>query len=56
VEEGVTFEQGLFGNIEHIPFAQGHIGDVWISLTEALEFIRAMRRHAGGYDEPMSES
>lgn len=57
VEEGIKFEQGLFGNVEHIPFAPGHIGDVWISLTEALEFIRATRRHAVGYgDEPKSES
>jgi hypothetical protein len=57
VEDGASFQQGLFGNIEHIPFAPGHIGDIWISLTEALTFIRAARRHAvGNDDEPMSAS
>lgn len=50
VEEGVQFEQGLFGNVEYIPYSQGHVGDVWISLTEALEFIRALRRRAVGAD------
>jgi len=48
VEQGVEFDQGLFGNLERIEFAKGHIGDVWISLTEALAFIRAARRDQGG--------
>jgi hypothetical protein len=57
VEDGVEFKQGLFGNVEQIPFSPGHIGDVWISLTEALEFIRATRRHAvNDEDELTSES
>lgn len=43
VENEAAFEQGLFGNIEHIPFKEGHIGDVWIGLTEAMAFIRAQR-------------
>lgn len=44
VEEGVAFEGGLFGNVEYIPFAPGHVGDVWIAFVEALAFIRAGRR------------
>ena len=45
VEQGMEFEAGLFGNIEHIPFGKGHVGDVWISLSEAIGFIRANKRH-----------
>ena len=55
VEEGAKFEAGLFGNIEYIPFAPGHAGDVWISLVEALAFIRAGRRRGDarkGESEP----
>lgn len=44
VEDGTEFEQGLFGNVEYILFAPGHVGDVWIALTEAIAFIRANRR------------
>lgn len=43
VEEGIEFDQGLFGNVEWIRFASGHIGDVWIQLTEAIKYIRARR-------------
>jgi hypothetical protein len=40
VEEGESFERGLFGDIEWIRFDSGHIGDVWIKLTEALGYLR----------------
>lgn len=43
VEEGIEFDQGLFGNVEWIRFGSGHIGDVWIRLTEAIKYIRAGR-------------
>jgi hypothetical protein len=29
-----------------LEFAKGHIGDVWIRLTEAIGFIRAQRQRA----------
>lgn len=41
VEDTAQFEQGLFGNVEWIRFSAGHIGDVWIRLTEAVRFVRA---------------
>lgn len=51
VEEGVGFDQGLFGNVEWIRFGVGHIGDVWIKLTEALKYVRAERaRSLESYD------
>jgi hypothetical protein len=40
VEEGATFEPGLFGDIEYVRFASGHIGDSFLKLLEAVSFIR----------------
>lgn len=51
VEDGVEFQQGLLGNVEYITFAPDHIGDVWISLTEALAFIRSARTQAQVADQ-----
>lgn len=53
VEEGAKFEAGLFGNVEYIPFAAGHVGDVWIALVEALAFIRAGRRRGDTLKGPL---
>ncbi len=40
VEEGAAFEPGLFGDIEYVRFASGHIGDSFLKLLEAVSFIR----------------
>jgi len=34
-----------------LEFAKGHIGDVWIRLTEAIGFIRAQRQRAADSDD-----
>jgi hypothetical protein len=34
-----------------LEFAKGHIGDVWIRLTEAIGFIRARRQRAADSDD-----
>jgi len=43
VESGATFQQGLFGNVEFVEFAAGHIADAFVKLLEAIRFIRAQR-------------
>ena len=43
VEEGSEFEGGLLGNVEYIPFASGHPGDIWISLAQAVQYVSAAR-------------
>ncbi len=40
VEDGVTFEPGLFGDIEFIPFSVGHVGDAFLKVLEAVVFLR----------------
>jgi hypothetical protein len=40
VEKGVTFQPGLFADLEYIEFAPGHIGDVFLKLLQAIQFIR----------------
>lgn len=44
VQDGSTFEAGLFGDIEYITVSPGHAGDGFISLLEAITWIR---RRAG---------
>jgi hypothetical protein len=39
VEQGARFEKGLFGDIEYIPFAPGHIGDAFKKLVEGIRFL-----------------
>jgi hypothetical protein len=43
VATGATFALGLFGDLEYIPFAPGHIGDALISLLEGVAYIRRIR-------------
>jgi hypothetical protein len=43
VEEGVEFTQGIFGDLEYIPFAPGHIGDAFLKLLEAVKYIRQLQ-------------
>jgi len=40
VEENTKFERGMFGDLEYIPYASGHIGDVFIGLLEAINYIK----------------
>lgn len=40
VEDGTAFEPGLFGDIEYVRYASGHIGDSFLKLLEAVSFIR----------------
>lgn len=40
VVQGATFATGLFGDVEFIPYAPGHIGDTFLSLLEAVVFVR----------------
>lgn len=49
VEEGAKFEPGLFGDVEFIRYAPGHIGDSFLKLVQALSFLRAQKL-AGGAD------
>ncbi len=40
VERGAKLEPGLFGDVEYIEFAQGHIGDAFLKLLQAVRFVR----------------
>src|SRR5262245_50120609 len=40
VEKGATFHRGLFADLEYIEFTPGHIGDAFLKLLQAIEFIR----------------
>jgi hypothetical protein len=43
VENGANFVTGLFGDLEHIPFEPGHIGDAFLKLLEAVRFLQRER-------------
>jgi hypothetical protein len=43
VAAGATFERGLFGDLEYIPFDPAHPGDVAIPLIEAVQYVRRTR-------------
>jgi hypothetical protein len=40
VHEDATFAQGLRGDLEWIPFSEGHISDAFSKLLEGIDFIR----------------
>lgn len=44
VESGARFETGLFADLEYIPFEAPHVGDAFLQLVQAVNFIRAGRR------------
>jgi hypothetical protein len=50
VESGASFAAGLFGDLEHIPFEPGHIGDTFLKLLEAVRFLQ--RERLGSQDKP----
>jgi hypothetical protein len=55
VQSGASFESGMFGDIEQIPFAAGHVGDVFLKLLEAVNFLRR-RVSAGVGQEATSQA
>jgi len=44
VSDQVQLEGAVFGQADAILFAQGHIGDVWLALSEGLGHLRATKR------------
>lgn len=40
VEEGATFASGLFGDLEHITYGKGHIGDSFLKILEGIKYVR----------------
>jgi hypothetical protein len=40
VEQGATFDRGIFGDHEYIEFAPGHIGDAFAGLLEGVSYVR----------------
>lgn len=40
VEQGATFDRGIFGDHEYIEFAPGHIGDAFTGLLEGVLYVR----------------
>ena len=44
IEDGVKFEPGLFGDIECVPYAKGHIGDSFLKVLEAVKYIREQHK------------
>lgn len=40
VREGASFVQGLQGDLEWIPFAEGHIADAFSRMLEGIHFIQ----------------
>lgn len=43
VEHGATFQPGIYGNIERIEFAPGHVGDAFIKILLGIRFVRRER-------------
>jgi len=40
VEKGIKIEQGILGNYEYIPFEKNHIGDSFLRILEAINYIK----------------
>ena len=40
VEEGATFDRGIYGDHEFIPFDKGHISDAFVGLLEGVNYVR----------------
>lgn len=43
VEQGADFAAGILGDIEYITFGPGHIGDAFLSIAEAVEYVRRVQ-------------
>lgn len=48
VANGATFEPGMFGDLEYIPFDPAHPGDLSIPLVEAVLYVRRIRGRSHG--------
>jgi hypothetical protein len=51
VEEGAAFSPAIFGDLEYVTYASGHIGDTFLALTEAVIYIRSERKVEDAGDE-----
>jgi hypothetical protein len=40
VEKGAAFEPGIYGEHEHISFAQGHVSDAFLGLLQGINYVR----------------
>jgi hypothetical protein len=47
VATGATFQPGMFGDLERIPFDPVHPGDASIQLMEAVQYVRRSRERRG---------
>ena len=45
VENGADFFKGIYGDLEYIPFESGHIGDTFVKILQAIEYIKI--KHVG---------
>ena len=43
VEKSTIFEKGLLGDWEYVEFDGDHIGDTFISILEAIDFLREQK-------------
>lgn len=43
VEKGTSFEKGLLGDWEYVEFDADHIGDTFISILEAIDFLKEQK-------------
>lgn len=46
VENGATFDAGIFGDHEYIRFAEGHVSDAFIGLIEGIQYVGRVRAPA----------
>lgn len=40
VQKGLRIDPGMLGDVEYLRFEKGHVGDTFIGLIEALEFVK----------------
>ncbi len=43
VEDGATFDAGIFRDHEYIRFAEGHVSDAFIGLIEGIQYVVRVR-------------
>lgn len=55
VEKGAKFEPAILGDLEHIPFSRGHVGDAFLGLAQGVVYLRHQREVAAGADCRTSE-
>lgn len=40
IEKGAKFDPGLFADLEYVEYDEGHIGDAFLKLAQAVRFVR----------------